>query len=211
MNSRGCNSTPEQGFPAPLNEIGRLWTAMMATSNVNRWQLCIVTWTKITRPPPSCTLLTLILETLVSFNFLTGIFIFFIKFYTNEVEFNKKVTLSAVAASLCRSVRGGLRKWCFPCSSLSARCSRWLSRLEGTARPQGALGTPSALHQTHTPPSKHSPNTQALAIKTTPNKHTPYRGREGCVWWGVCVGGQAGECCDRCCSAVSSPPHVYCI
>lgn len=60
-----------------------------------------------------------------------------------------------------------------PCSSLSAQCSRWLSRVEGTAGPQGALGTPSALHRARSPPSQHSPNTQASAIKTSPNKHTP--------------------------------------
>lgn len=79
------------------------------------------------------------------------------------------------AASLCvrERGRGGGRKWCSPCSSLSARRSRWLSRVEGTAGPRGALGTPSALHRARSPPSQHSPNTQASAIKTTPNKHTP--------------------------------------
>lgn len=45
--------------------------------------------------------------------------------------------------------------------------------MEGTAGPQGALGTPSALHRARSPPSQHSPNTQASAIKTTPNKHAP--------------------------------------
>lgn len=74
---------------------------------------------------------------------------------------------------VCRRDREGKRKWCSPCSSLSARRSRWLSRVEGTAGPQGALGTPSALHRARSPLSQHSPNTQASAIKTTPNKHTP--------------------------------------
>lgn len=64
-------------------------------------------------------------------------------------------------------------KWCSPCSSLSSRRSRWLSRVEGTADPQGALGTPSALHGARSLPGRHSPNTQALTIKTTPNKHLP--------------------------------------
>lgn len=87
----------------------------------------------------------------------------------------KKLMWGEDAASLCvrGRGRGGGRKWCSPCSSLSARRSWWLSRVEGTAGPQGALGTPSALHRARSPPSQHSPNTQALAIKTTPNKHTP--------------------------------------
>lgn len=75
--------------------------------------------------------------------------------------------------SICEREREEERKWCSPCSSLSARCSRWLSRVEGAAGPQGALGTPSALQWARSPPSQHSPNTQASAIKTTPNKHTP--------------------------------------
>lgn len=74
---------------------------------------------------------------------------------------------------ICEREREEERKWCSPCSSLSARCSRWLSRVEGAASPQGALGTPSALQWARSPPSQHSPNTQASAIKTTPNKHTP--------------------------------------
>lgn len=79
----------------------------------------------------------------------------------------------AASLCVCEGEREGERKWCSPCSSLSARRSRWLSRVEGTASPQGALGTPSALHRARSPPSQHSPNTQATAIKTTPNKHTP--------------------------------------
>lgn len=87
----------------------------------------------------------------------------------------KKLMWGDDVASLCvcEREREGARKWCSPCSSLSAWRSRWLSRVEGTVGPQGALGTPSALHRARSPPSQHSPNTQASAIKTTPNKHTP--------------------------------------
>lgn len=106
---------------------------------------------------------------------------------------------------VCERGREGERKWCSPCSSLSARRSRWLSRVEGTADPQGALGTPSALHRARSPPSQHSPNTQALAIKTTPNKHatnTP-------TTCGRVEGGAKQQRRCACCRCLVLLGHIY--
>lgn len=117
----------------------------------------------------------------------------------------------AASLCVCERERGGERKWCSPCSSLSARRSRWLSRVEGTAGPQGALGTPSALHRARSPPSQHSPNTQAPAIKTTPNKHTPNT-LTTCGGRGVEAGGRrhsrAAVCCV-CCRCLVLLCHIY--
>lgn len=71
---------------------------------------------------------------------------------------------AVLPAAVCRlGVHGGWAEW---------KAHSWRRSVEGAGGPQGALGTPSALHRPGSPSSQHSPNTHAQTIKTTPNKHT---------------------------------------
>lgn len=79
--------------------------------------------------------------------------------------------------------RGKWRKWCPPLPHPplpplpAALCRLGVHGGWAEWKAQPARGEHLARHQLCTvarsPPSQHSPNTQALAIKTTPNKHTP--------------------------------------